>query len=57
MNAAMAEALQEPTVKQTLSEQGINYQLSSPEAFGSFLEGEIVRWAKVVRDNKIVTGE
>ncbi len=57
MNAAMAQALQEPTVKQSLSEQGIDYQLSSPEAFGSFLEGEIVRWAKVVRDNKIVTGE
>ena len=57
MNAAMAEALQEPAVKQSLSEQGIDYQLSSPEAFGSFLEGEIARWAKVVRDNRIVNGE
>jgi tripartite-type tricarboxylate transporter receptor subunit TctC len=57
MNAAMAEALQEPTVRQSLSEQGIDYQLSSPEAFGRLLESEIARWAKVVRDNKIVPGE
>jgi tripartite-type tricarboxylate transporter receptor subunit TctC len=57
MHAAMAEALQEPLVKQSLSEQGIDYRVSSPEAFGSFLEAEIKRWAKVVRDNKIVLGE
>lgn len=57
MNSAMVEALQEPTVKQSLSDQGLVYQLSSPEAFGSFLEGEIARWAKVVKDNKIVLGE
>jgi tripartite-type tricarboxylate transporter receptor subunit TctC len=57
MNAAMVEALQEPVVKQSLSEQGIDYRLSSPGAFGSFLEGEVTRWAKVVKDNKIVLGE
>ena len=54
MNAAMAEALQDPTVKQNLSEQGVDYRLSSPEAFGRFVEDEIKRWAKVVKDNKIV---
>jgi tripartite-type tricarboxylate transporter receptor subunit TctC len=32
-------------------------RLSSPEAFGRFLENEIKRWAKVVKDNKIVLGE
>jgi tripartite-type tricarboxylate transporter receptor subunit TctC len=57
MNAAMADALQEPMVKQGLTEQGIDYRLSSSEAFGRFLENEIKRWAKVVKDNKIVLSE
>ena len=41
-------------VKQSLSEQGIDYRLSSPDAFGRFVESEIARWAKVVKDNNIV---
>jgi tripartite-type tricarboxylate transporter receptor subunit TctC len=57
MNAAMADALQEPTVRQGLAEQGVDYRLSSPQAFGSFLENEVGRWAKVVKDNKIVMSE
>jgi tripartite-type tricarboxylate transporter receptor subunit TctC len=57
MNAAMVDALNEPTVKQGLSEQGVEYQLSSPEAFGHFVENEIRRWAKVVKNNKIMLGE
>jgi tripartite-type tricarboxylate transporter receptor subunit TctC len=54
MHAATAKALQDPMVKQTLSEQGVEYSLSSPEAFGSFIQSEIARWAKVVKDNKII---
>lgn len=54
MNAAMAKALQEPAVRQSLSEQGLEYELSSPEVFGKFVESEVARWAKVVKDNKIV---
>jgi tripartite-type tricarboxylate transporter receptor subunit TctC len=57
MNAAMAQALQEPSVRQGLAEQGVDYRLSSPEAFGVFLDSEIGRWAKVVKDNKIVMSE
>jgi tripartite-type tricarboxylate transporter receptor subunit TctC len=53
----MVDALNEPTVKQGLSEQGVEYQLSSPEAFGHFVENEIRRWAKVVKNNKIMLGE
>jgi len=44
-------------VKQSLLEQGIVYRATSPEAFGSFLDGEITRWAKVVKENNIVVGE
>jgi tripartite-type tricarboxylate transporter receptor subunit TctC len=54
MNVAMVDALQNPMVKQSLSEQGIDYRLSSPDAFGRFVESEIARWAKVVKDNSIV---
>ena len=54
MNTAMAEALNEPQVKQNLSEQGVDYRLSSPDAFGKFIESEVTRWAKVVKDNNIV---
>jgi tripartite-type tricarboxylate transporter receptor subunit TctC len=57
MNTAMAEALQTPVVKQSLTEQGVDYRLSSPDEFGRFLEAEVTRWAKVVKDNKIVLGE
>jgi tripartite-type tricarboxylate transporter receptor subunit TctC len=57
MHAAMTKALQEPAVQQGLSEQGIVYRVSTPEAFGEFIEGEITRWAKVVKDNKIVAAE
>jgi tripartite-type tricarboxylate transporter receptor subunit TctC len=54
MNAAMVEALNDPMVKQSLSEQGVDYRLSAPDVFGRFIESEIVRWAKVVMDNNIV---
>jgi tripartite-type tricarboxylate transporter receptor subunit TctC len=57
MNVAMAKALREPAVERSLNDQGLEYQLSSPKAFGEFIEGEIVRWAKVIKDNKIVAGE
>ena len=54
MNAAMVEALNDPMVKQSLSEQGVDYRLSSPDVFGRFVESEVKRWAKVVKDNNIV---
>ena len=54
MNAAMVEALNDPMAKQSLSEQGIDYRLSSPDVFGRFVESEVKRWAKVVKDNNIV---
>jgi tripartite-type tricarboxylate transporter receptor subunit TctC len=57
MNAALNKALQDTSVRQSLSEQGLEYDLSTPEVFGRFLESEIPRWAKVVKDNKIVAGD
>jgi tripartite-type tricarboxylate transporter receptor subunit TctC len=55
MNGAMAKALREPMVQQGLSEQGVVYRLSTAQAFGTFIEDEIARWAAVIKENKIVS--
>jgi tripartite-type tricarboxylate transporter receptor subunit TctC len=57
MHQALAKALEVETVRQSLSEQGVIYRLSSPEELGRFIEAEIPRWAKVVKDNRIVASE
>jgi len=57
MHEAMAKALNEASVKAALGEQGLLYDLSAGPAFGSFVESEIARWAKVVKDNKIDAGQ
>jgi tripartite-type tricarboxylate transporter receptor subunit TctC len=57
MHHAMAKALKVETVRLSLSEQGLVYHLSSPEEFGRFTEAEITRWARVVKDNRIVASE
>ena len=57
MNEAMAKALREPVVQQGLSEQGVIYRLSTPQAFGTFVEDEIARWAAVIKENKIVASD
>jgi hypothetical protein len=31
--------------------------MSSAEVFGSFIEGEITKWGKVVKDNQIDAGQ
>ena len=57
VHAVLVEALEDPAVKQSLSGQGLVYRLSSPQEFGAFLETEIARWAKVIKDNKIVLAD
>jgi tripartite-type tricarboxylate transporter receptor subunit TctC len=57
MHAATAKALQDPRVKQALTEQGVDYVLSSPDEFGKFIASEVTRWAKVIKANNIVAGE
>jgi tripartite-type tricarboxylate transporter receptor subunit TctC len=57
MHQLLSKALEVETVRQSLSEQGVIYRLSSPEEFGRFLQGEIPRWAKVVKDSRIVATE
>lgn len=54
LHEAFARVLREPDVTESLVNQaGIVYELSTPDAFRKFVEGEIARWAKVVKDNDI----
>jgi tripartite-type tricarboxylate transporter receptor subunit TctC len=51
------KAIKDPEVAQKLTMQGMDLVGGKPAEFGKFLKGEIERWAKVVRDNKIALGD
>lgn len=57
MNAALVKVLAEPAVRDKLVAQGMEIVGSKPEELGKFVDGEIDRWAKVIRDNHIKAGE
>ncbi len=53
----LVKALKTPEVAEKLFAQGMDIIGSKPEALQVFLQAEITRWAKVVKDNKIKAGE
>jgi tripartite-type tricarboxylate transporter receptor subunit TctC len=55
LNRITTEALQDPTVKEKLAIQGATVVGDSPEHFHAFLESEIARWAKVIKDAGVTT--
>jgi tripartite-type tricarboxylate transporter receptor subunit TctC len=55
LNQIATEALQDPTVKEKLAIQGATVVGDSPEHFHAFLESEIARWAKVIKDAGVTT--
>ena len=57
MNAALVKVLNEPAVRDKLVAQGMEIVASNPGDLGKFVDVEIDRWAKVIRDNKIKAGE
>ena len=57
MNAALTKVLSEPAVRDRLIAQGMEIVASKPDELGKFLDIEIDRWAKVIKDNKIKAGE
>ena len=57
MNAALVKVLNEPAVRDKLVAQGMEIVASNPGELGKFVDVEIDRWAKVIRDNKIKAGE
>ena len=57
MNAEVTKALKVPAVQQQLDQQALVVVASSAEEFGKFVAGEVERWARVVRENKIKPGD
>ena len=53
VNKEVARILQMPDVVDLLAQNGMVPLLSTPEQFGSFLQSEIKKWAKVVKDANI----
>jgi tripartite-type tricarboxylate transporter receptor subunit TctC len=47
LNKALNEALKDETVREKLIKAGVTVQGSTPEAFGTFMAGELARWTKV----------
>jgi len=52
-HAELVKALNQPDLRKTLTELGMDLVVSTPEAEQKFLLGEMSRWGKVVRDNNI----
>lgn len=53
MHKAFTEALRKPEVQEKLTTQGVVLKTSSPQEFAKFLENEVTRWSRVVKENKI----
>ena len=57
VNKELAAALSENTVRTRLTGLGMNLRLSPPEEMGRFLDQQIDRWAKVIREFNIRAGD
>jgi tripartite-type tricarboxylate transporter receptor subunit TctC len=55
LNQIASEAMRDPAVKEKLAVQGAELIGDSPEHFHAFLESELTRWAKVIRDAGVAT--
>jgi tripartite-type tricarboxylate transporter receptor subunit TctC len=55
LNSAATEAMRDADVKEKLATQGATLIGDTPEHFRGFIDAEIGRWAKVIKDAGIVT--
>ena len=53
LNQEIVRALNQPDVKEALSNTGVVVVGNSPEEFGKFMKAEVVKWGKVIKDAKI----
>jgi tripartite-type tricarboxylate transporter receptor subunit TctC len=51
------EAMTDPTVKEKLAAQGATLVGDTPEHFRDFIDSEIKKWAKVIKDAGVVTAK
>jgi tripartite-type tricarboxylate transporter receptor subunit TctC len=54
LNRIAIEAMRDPVVKEKLAVQGAELIGDSPEHFHAFVESELTRWAKVIKDAGVV---
>ncbi len=50
INKAIAHAVSHPDIRSQFDAQGIDSATGTPEAFGRFLQDEVRKWSKVIRD-------
>ena len=55
LNQIATEAMRDPAVKEKLAIQGATLVGDSPAHFHAFIESEIARWAKVIKDAGVAT--
>src|SRR5882757_4411278 len=55
LNRIANEAMADPNVKARLAEQGLTVAGDTPEHFRGFIDAEIGKWAKVIKDAGVVT--
>jgi tripartite-type tricarboxylate transporter receptor subunit TctC len=53
MNAAISDALNDPSVQERMRALGVEPQPSKPEEFGAYIRSETVKWAQVVKQGNI----
>jgi tripartite-type tricarboxylate transporter receptor subunit TctC len=53
LNAALNAVLADPDTRSTLAQTGVTPSPSSPAEFARYLEAEIARWGKLIRDKGI----
>ncbi len=53
LNKALNVALNDPAIVTKLEEQGLDVEASSPEAFASYVNAELLRWRQVIQQTGI----
>ena len=56
MNAEVQKALKDPMVAERLAAQGMTITGQGPAEFKSFMQKELDRWGKIVKQNRITAG-
>lgn len=56
MNAELLRALQDPAVAERLAAQGMTVTGQGPAEFRAFMQKELDRWSKIVKQNRITAG-
>jgi tripartite-type tricarboxylate transporter receptor subunit TctC len=57
LNKIATEAMRDPAVKEKLASQGAELVGDSPEQFRGFIDAEIKKWAKVIKDAGVETAK